>query len=383
MIPRILSSRCCPQILVHFKCVNHYRSSSGVVSSLAQEQVKQNERRLAIVPSRDGYERNQQQGSHTSGRQIPPRNLLLGGFIASIASSLGLETEKKEEEDPLVMAIKRGILYLDNGLHEQAEKSLHEALQIAQSTSNDKAIDYIYVIMADNAMSARDLAKAESLYKETLRRILANEAKEDDESVIEISLQLATIYAERREFENADEGFAFCIQKQKQRIKDIDMNSELSEEQKNSLALYGMILDWYSKYCQLRQDFKLALQYTTEAYQLSKKVLGEVHEQTLVLMSDMGVLTEKTGNADEAIRILKKVIDLATSVASEGISTFFYNLGMCYLNKRDGDNANYCCVRAMKKADDLNGNPQLRGKARKCVSLSRDLMIEAKLGKKM
>lgn len=305
--------------------------------------------------------------------------MLFGGFIGTIASSLGLEEKEKEDPDPLTTAIKRGIYYLDTGHHDLCDTTLHEALELARSASNEKAIDYIYVILADNAMAMRELTKAEALYKETLRRILASNAKEDDESVIEISLQLATIYAERKEYENAEEGFAFCIQKQKNRIKDIDIDKDLTEEQINSLALYGMILDWYSKYCQMRKNYKLAADYTRQALRLSRKTLGELHEQTLVLMSDLAVITEQNGDLDKAIEILKEVVQRASSINAEGLSTFFYNLGMCYMKKNDGHNAFYCCTRATRYADKLGRKDKVFNNARNCMVKSRRLMIEDQL----
>lgn len=306
-------------------------------------------------------------------------HLLLSGIIASIASSLGMDEEEKDA-DPLTTKIKVAIKQMDRGDHDKAEITLHEALQVAVDSDHQSAIDYIYVVLADNALAARELEKAEKLYKEVLRRLMSNNVKEDDESVIEISLQLATIYAERHDYENADEGFAFCIQRQRKRLQSIDMSKELDEGQKNSVALFGMILDWYSKYCQLRKDYVRAQKYTEEAYQMSLKALGELNNETLVLMSDLAVLAEKNGDLDRAIELLKGAVDHASTVKSSELPVFFYNLGTCFLKKRDGHNANYCCLRALKLADESQGT-EIRAKARRCVVRSHSLMSEAKLAR--
>ena len=388
MIHRIIRSVCCRRILVPRRVQRHPASSSPVTD---EHRVKASHLRLGLsrtsgasasqVWSEDEscWKEGHGESGGWSDRFFFPRSLLMAGFFAKVASSIGL-TEKTEEatEEPIVTAIKQGIYLLDSGEHAKAEVVLHKALDLALASSNDQAVDYVYVILADNAMAARDLTKAEMLYKETLRRILSKDAKEDDESVIEISLQLATIYAERKDFENADEGFAFCIQKQKARVANIDLKKVLSEEETNSIALYGMILDWFAKYCQLRGDVKLALKYTEEALKYASKALGESDDQTLILLSDMAILAEKSGDLDRAIELLKQAVERGSAVQSDELATFFYNLGICYMKKRDGHNANYCCLRALKLADNYK-NASMRSMARSCVVRSREILPEAKL----
>ena len=319
--------------------------------------------------------RDRYNGSNNNNRTNNRSYLISSSVIAGLLSSLGFGSEEEETidpdtKDPLKMTIKRGILCMDRGNHEEAEAIFHAALKMATDLQHVQATDYIYLMMARNAMEQRDLKKAEALYKEVMRRILGDgRAKESDESVVEISLHLATIYGENEEYEKAEEGFKYCLHHQKPRVKDLlTADRELNEDEKNSLALYAMILDWFSKYAVLRKNNELAYQYMKECLQISKKFLPETDEQLMILYSDFGVACERIGKIDEAITNFKEAVNLATDSGnvSSSIGVFFYNLGMCYLRKRDVENAHFCCLRALKFANDAT-TKKFQIKCRRCL----------------
>lgn len=263
---------------------------------------------------------------------------------------------------------------MNRGENEKAEVILHAALKMAKDLKNEKAQDYIYVILGDNALEVRDFEKAEKLYKEVIRRLLANgRAKEDDESIIELSLQLASIYAEARESEKAEEGFSFCVRHQGKRVSTIDISNReaLGEEALNSLALYGMILDWYSKFQILTKQHKKALDTLKEAHKFCVAVKGEKDEHTATILSDMAVAAELCGRIEDAIDYLKKAIEIAIDTDSINLSTFYYNLGMCYLRLRDPASATYCCKTASKYA--VNSDDPVHARAKKCVRRAQEL----------
>ena len=296
----------------------------------------------------------------------------MAGFFASITSLLNSDESKKE--DPLVLEIKKGIYEMNRGENEKAEVILHAALKMAKDLANEKAQDYIYVILGDNALELRDFEKAEKLYKEVIRRLLSNgRAKEDDESIVELSLQLASIYAEAREFEKAEEGFSFCKRHQVKRVSkiDIDNREALTEETVNSLALYGMILDWYSKFQILTKQHNKALETLKEAYKYCVAVKGEKDEHSATILSDMAVAAELCGRIEDAIEYLKKAIEIAIDTESINLSTFYYNLGMCYLRLRDPPSAGYCCRAALKYS--VNPDDPVHVRAKKCIRRAQEM----------
>ena len=262
---------------------------------------------------------------------------------------------------------------MNRGEYEKAEFILHSALKMAKDLSNEKAQDYIYVILGDTALETRDYQKAEKLYKEVIRRLLTNgRAKEDDESIIELSLQLASIYAEARDFEKAEEGFSFCRNHQLKRVASIDLSPEKSrsDEQVNSLALYAMILDWYSKFQILNKQHSKAFETLKEAFKYCVAVKGPKDEHTATILSDMAVAAELCGKIEEAIKYLRQAIEIAIDVDSINLATFYYNLGMCYLRLKDNFSAHYCCSMAIKYK--LSKDDPVYMKALKCATRAKE-----------
>jgi tetratricopeptide (TPR) repeat protein len=147
------------------------------------------------------YNNHNDDDKNHNGHKHRNQRFLLSGIVSGILSSIGIEEPKDPDaDDPLKMTIKRAILLMNKGEHDSAEAIFHAALKIATDLSNEKAVDYIYIMMAENAMDQRDLDKAEKLYRESMRRLLSSgRCQENDEEIVEISLHLATIYGERGE----------------------------------------------------------------------------------------------------------------------------------------------------------------------------------------
>lgn len=364
---------------------------------LSTESSVNNSTRSFLQLSFSHYHKN----GKSSGRNSSNQNFILAsGLITGVLSSLGIEEPVVDPgaDDPLKMTIKKGMLCMMKGDHEAAEAIFHAALKIATDLSNDKAVDYIYMMMAENALDQRDLKKSESIYREVMRRLLSSgRCKENDEAIVEISLHLATIYGETGQFsfvisylwslihslpicletgdyEKADEGFKYCIHHQKPRVVPLlkDKDRQLTSDEENSLALYAMILDWFSKYSHLRKNYDLVYTYLKECIDVSKRFLPPSDEQRIILMSDFGVACERIGKLDEAVTSLKEAIKLASDYSEENLGVFLYNLGMVYLKMRDSNNAKFCCNRALRFAND-DRNKKLQIKCRKCLMAADDL----------
>ncbi|KAF3857574.1 hypothetical protein F7725_010775 [Dissostichus mawsoni] len=112
--------------------------------------------------------------------------------------------------------------------------------------------------------------KAEKLFKAAMSFMLSGGTPEDDNAVIEMSLKLATIYAEQNKTELAEHGFRFCLeslQEKLQREEKVEPTgeeaeptgeeaeptgeeAEPTEQRKDSRLLLGLCFDSRARYHQ-------------------------------------------------------------------------------------------------------------------------------------
>jgi tetratricopeptide (TPR) repeat protein len=244
---------------------------------------------------------------------------------------------------------------------------LHLALRMAQQSSNIKAESYIFAILAENAFEKGDYVKSEILYKQTLERALIKGTPEGDEAIVEISMRLAAIFGHRQDYQKADEGFAFCFKHQTPRARELDMNSEeLGKKDKNSLALYAMLCDYYAKYLMNRQAFETALKYTKEALKYCLAISGPSHHQTLTLLSDLGTVYTLLNRWDEAMVCFQRAVTDGKESDSEYLPILYYNLGMCQLKTGNPRRALNCCGTASRMAGSRE-DVELQAMADECV----------------
>lgn len=106
---------------------------------------------------------------------------------------------------------------------------------MAQDLNNQAAVTYIFDILANVAFKKGDFMKAKRLFVDVIERTLAEGIPAEDNKIIEMSLKLAVIYGEHKEYKNAEKGFKFCIQTQEDKIRKAS-DEEASED---TLALWG------------------------------------------------------------------------------------------------------------------------------------------------
>ncbi|RWS12488.1 Tetratricopeptide repeat protein 19-like protein [Dinothrombium tinctorium] len=295
------------------------------------------------------------------------------GLIESLLVLLGFQDELAKE-DPFILTIKRGILCMQREEYDKAELILHTALKMAQDLMHEKAITYIFALLANNSFEKKDYKKAENLYKVVMSRVLANGAQENDESIIEMSLKLAKIYSERNENVNAEHGFKFCLSHQEKRIKDIDVKSELTKEEENSLALYGMITDWYSKHLLKIGDKENSLKHANIAYDISVNVNGIQHPQTITLLNDIGSIHFAMHHFEQSIEYFQKAVRLGILANSDNLATFYHNLGIAYLQVMKKHLAHSACLRSLELATESENIDGIN-KAKECLAETDKLKV--------
>ena len=165
----------------------------------------------------------------------------------------------QENEDSIVLLIKRGILAQSRSQYDKAEDFFHEAIDAYDRLSKEKQ-DLnpvyrvnIYLYIANLYYEIREYDRSFRLFQECLRELIVKlNYERNSEAVIEISLKLSEIFAYGfNSIHDAKVGYEFCIQAILSRIKEYEakeMTVDLEKALINSKILYLIILHNYGRY---------------------------------------------------------------------------------------------------------------------------------------
>ncbi|XP_012711289.2 tetratricopeptide repeat protein 19, mitochondrial [Fundulus heteroclitus] len=248
-----------------------------------------------------------------------------GALWAAVAFSLFSSTdedkrdEAQRKEDEMILLLKKAKLSLHRGNLSAASSFLHQAVALAHQTHNNQAIIYTYSQMANLAYLQGHLDSAEKLFKAAMSFMLAGGTPEDDNAVIEMSLKLATIYAEQNKAELAEHGFRFCLESLEAKL---EKHKQLPEDERteeheilrrDTHLLLGLCLDSRARYRASMLHLNQAGQDYRKALDICRREQGETHPQTLVLMSDLATILDLQGRHDEALALIQQAVDLSLS----------------------------------------------------------------------
>lgn len=275
--------------------------------------------------------------------------------------------EKKDDTEELKMTIKRSILLIQKKEFEKAEQLLHVALRQAQTLQHYDGITYVYDIMANLAYDTNDFKKAHQLFTSVLQRLITKGVPENDLAVIHISLKLASMYNKAGDFKNAEKGYKFCLH---------NLKNNLSQDSENTdaLQLLGITLEWYGSMLFSQSYYKEALNYFTQAYNICVKINGEEHDETVVLLSDLGSVNYMLQEYDQAIEYLSKALELGKKFPDmDHLSAVHINLGNILLLKGLYEEAKMNCNEGKRLAKDKNDNESMV-EAEKCLEKIQNLL---------
>lgn len=219
----------------------------------------------------------------------------------------------------MVLLLKKAKLSMHRGQLQAASGFLHQAVVLAHQNHNNQAIIYTYSLMANLAYVQGQLDSAEKLFKAAMSFMLAGGTPQDDNAVIEMSLKLATIYAEQNRAELAEHGFRFCTESLEAKLekhKELQEDEQTEEQEvlrKETRLLLGLCLDSRARYRAATLHLKQAGQDYLEALKICSQEQGETHPQTLVLMSDLATILDLQGRHDDALVLLQQAVDLSRS----------------------------------------------------------------------
>ncbi|KAL3055779.1 hypothetical protein OYC64_018465 [Pagothenia borchgrevinki] len=312
------------------------RSACWVMSPSPPESIGENTQRGR--GGRGGENTQRGRGGENTQRG---RGVLWAAIAFSLFSSSDEDRrdEAQRKEDEIILLLKKAKLSLSRDQLEAASVFLHQALALAHQTHNHQAIIYCYSLMANLAFVQGHLDHAEKLFKAAMSFMLSGGTPEDDNAVIEMSLKLATIYAEQNKTELAEHGFRFCLESLQEKLQRKEKaeptgeeaeptgeEAEPTEQRKDSRLLLGLCFDSRARYRASRRRLQEAERDYREALKICEEEQGHTHPQTLVLMSDLATILDLQGRHDDALQLVQHAVELSRSVTHPDLQVLLGNM---------------------------------------------------------
>lgn len=122
-------------------------------------------------------------------------------------------------------------------------------------------------------------------------------------------------------------------------------------EDEDVLMLWGMTMDWYARFLHEQNRLDEAFINYKKAYEMCVRLNGDVHEQTVVLLNDLGTISFLRGDNDNAILYMTKAVETGRHLPNmEDFSSVYVNLGNIYMQKEMYEEAHKHCKEGLKNA---------------------------------
>ncbi|XP_057325618.1 tetratricopeptide repeat protein 19 homolog, mitochondrial [Microplitis mediator] len=286
-------------------------------------------------------------------------NYVIGG-VGLFGFNFGSKDDE-EVEPELIMTIKRSILLIQKEEYKKAEQMLHVALRQAQTINHYEGVTYVYDVMANLAFQVGEIQKSIDLFKTVMQRLLSTGTEENDTKIIHISLKVANLYQRAGDNKTAEEGYKFCIEK-------IEEHAIKNPTDEDILVLWAMSRDWYANMLLSESRLSEALENYQKSYQLCTEIYGKNHEQTVILLNDLGTVCCLLGQHDRALGYLSDAIETGTKLPDcPELSSIYVNLGNVYIKKSLYNEAKVACFEGLKRAKKYE-DQECRDQANLCLA---------------
>jgi len=207
---------------------------------------------------------------------------------------------------------------------------LHLALKAAHEIQHYDAQRYIIDDMANNAYEVGDFKKAEKLFINLMKQLIADGMAQDDNAIIHISAKLANLYAMFHQEVKAREGFRFCIHHLETKLK-------MNVDDFDTLALYSIILSWFGDFVHSSGDFTQSLALFKQSHDISVKINGKYHPHSLLQLNNMAASYTMMNRLEDAVECLNSALILAQQYRMDDglkdLPYYFINLANVYLTQ--------------------------------------------------
>lgn len=111
-------------------------------------------------------------------------------------------------------------------------------------------------------------------------------------------------------------------------MKDLEEKAAKDPDNEDVLVLWAMSLDWYARMLLAQSKYRQALNCFEQAYHLCLRVHGREHEQTVILLNDLGTICCLAGDNDRAINYLTSAAEIGEQPGSD--RDLIINSTLCY-----------------------------------------------------
>lgn len=141
----------------------------------------------------------------------------------------------------------------------------------------------------------------------------------------------------------AEQGFKFCMEHLEKKVE--------TATDEDTLLLWAMTLDWYARFLHEQNRLTEAFNHYKKAYDMCIKINGEIHEQTVILLNDLGTISFLKGDNDAAIMYMTKAVETGKHLPNmEDFSSVYVNLGNIYMQKHLYEEAKKLCKEGWQNA---------------------------------
>ena len=223
-------------------------------------------------------------------------------------------------------------------------QALHMAIAINEHTT----VTFIQDLLANFYLQTSNLDKAQEMFRVVLHNLISKGFSENDPAVLEITLKLASVFAQMNKHNLALSGYEWTCKICKSNLEEMDnSNKEVAdsteEKYKNQLALYGMALDSYGRYLLSIGNKEKALENTLQALDISTKLFGENDIRTLVLYNDVASIKCELNLLEDALEYVMKAVNSSKenieAITIEDKAIFLCNLANIFFKQGHVDKA--------------------------------------------
>ena len=200
-------------------------------------------------------------------------------------------------------------------------------------------------------------------------------------AAVEISLKLAMIYAMQKRFDEADQGYNFCIEtmhtiinSRREQVQEKTNNVEgetgkddgMGPVDKDTLALLGMCYNSYSRFLYVTKQYEPAELMLKASLKLATQSLGMDHPQVVTIYNDLAAIATARGNLKDALEKSKRAVDLSRDLSPDDLPQMLCNLGNVHIRRKEVGSAKTHCKEALQMAK-KSGDEHLQKAAKMCL----------------
>lgn len=135
-----------------------------------------------------------------------------------------------------------------------------------------------------------------------------------------------------------------------------------------------MALDYYAHFLLEANRLKEAYHCLDKAYKTCIQVNGKDHEQTVVLLNDLGTISNLMGNPDRAVSLIEEAVEIGSQLPEmKDLGSIYVNLGHVYFLKKMLDECEKACMDGKKLATKY-GDKETQEEAKVCLKEVRQAM---------